>query len=134
MKRLFVSFALLISVFSISYAATGENLSMYQIKEYATVEEFKDAYLNKVITYAPVEKYIELLRKNSLSQQMDLGFRFRDFVVTNITGKTKKGKDTQDMEWTIKEVNGPSTRTFKVHSGNYKKEISYYSSDTEFLF
>lgn len=134
MKRLFVSFALLISIFSISYAATGENLTMYQIKEYATVEEFKEAYLNKTITYAPVEKYIQLLGRYSLSQQMDLGFKFRDFVVTNITGKTKKGKDTQDMEWTIKEVNGISTRTFKVHTGNYKKEISYYSSDTEFLF
>ena len=134
MKRLILLLALFICVCSLSFAVTGEDITKYHLKEYNTVEEFKEAYLNKVITYSPVEKYISLLGRTSLSQQMDLDFKFRDFLVTSIIGKTKKNKDTQEMEWTIKEVNGYKTKTFKVHTGNYTKEISYYNSDREFLF
>jgi hypothetical protein len=121
-------------VCTVSFAVSGEDITKYHLKEFNTVEEFKEAYLNKVITYAPVEKYISLLGYSSLSQQMNLDFRFRNFLVTSITGKTKKNKDTQDMEWTIKEVDGYVTKTFKVHTGNYTKKISYYNSDSEFLF
>lgn len=134
MKRLISVFAFLFSVCTVSFAVSGEDITKYHLKEFNTVEEFKEAYLNKIITYAPVEKYISLLGRSSLSQQMNLDFKFRNFLVTSITGKTKKNKDTQDMEWTIKEVDGYVTKTFKVHTGNYTKKISYYSSDREFLF
>lgn len=134
MKRFNLVFVLFICVCKVSFAVTGEDITKYRLKEYNTVEEFKEAYLNKIITYSPVEKYIEFLGSYSLSQQMDLDFKFRNFLVTNITGKTRKNKDTQDMEWTIKEVDGYVTRTFKVHTGNYTKKISYYKSDSEFLF
>ncbi len=133
MKRLISVFAFLFSVCTVSFAVSGEDITKYHLKEFNTVEEFKEAYLNKIITYAPVEKYISLLGRSSLSQQMNLDFKFRNFLVTSITGKTKKKKDTQDMEWTIKEVDGYVTKTFKVHTGNYTKKI-YYSSDREFLF
>ena len=134
MKRFISFFAFLFCVCTVSFAVSGEDITKYHLKEFNTVEEFKEAYLNKVITYAPVEKYISLLGYSSLSQQMNLDFRFRNFLVTSITGKTKKNKDTQDMEWTIKEVDGYVTKTFKVHTGNYTKKISYYNSDSEFLF
>lgn len=134
MKKSILLFSFLLSVVTVCNATTGESITKYQLKEYNTVEEFKEAYLNKVITYSPVEKYISLLGSYSLSQQMNLDFNFIDFLVTDIKGKTKKGKDTQEMEWTIKEVNGYTTKTFKVHTGNYKKKISYYSSNREFMF
>ena len=134
MKKFISVFAFLFCVCTVSFAVSGEDITKYHLKEFNTVEEFKEAYLNKIITYAPVEKYISLLGRSSLSQQMNLDFRFRNFLVTSITGKTKKNKDTQDMEWTIKEVDGYVTKTFKVHTGNYTKKISYYSSDSEFLF
>ncbi len=132
MKKVLILLVSFICTTSVSSAVKGEDLSKYHIKEYATVEEFQEAYLNKVITYSPIEKII--WGSASLCQQMKLDFKIRDFVVTSITGKTKKNKDTQEMEWTIKEVDGYATKTFKVHSGNYTKKIKYSNSDSEFLF
>lgn len=136
MKRLFTVLTLLMYVCSVAFAK-GEDISQYRLKEYSTVEEFQEAYLNKVITYSPVEKPVysgSLVTITELEQHMGLGFDFRSFVVTSITGKTRKNKDWLDMEWTIEEVGGNFRKTFKVHSGNYTQEIYYYNKDKEFLF
>ncbi len=129
MKKPILLFSLFLTFATFCHALTGEPLSKYQLKKYNTVEEFQEAYLNKVITYSPVLKYDPFLGKNVLSQEMNLGYRLRDFIVTSIIGKTKKRKDTQIMTWTIKEVNGETTRTFKVYTGNYKKNPIYYKYD-----
>ena len=107
MKRLFVSFAILIFVFSISYAVTGENLSKYHIKEYATVEEFQEAYLNKVITYSPIEVIYEYSDKDKAQWYVNLWHR--------INGPS----DTHDGTTTVtnyeygefSEFDNPSTTT-----------------------
>lgn len=127
MKKIVLLFSLLVSFVPICHAVTGESISKYHLKEYNTVEEFQEAYLNKVISYAPIGSA-------GYRQQMNLNFSIRNFIVTSITGKTKKGKDTQDMEWTIKEVDDIVTRTFIVHSGNYNKKIREINENREFLF
>lgn len=133
MKRFFLVYTFLFIVITFCHALTGESITRYQLKEYNTVEEFQEAYLNKVITYVPVKKYDYLVGAHPLSKQMGLDLTIMNFLVTSITGKTKKGKDTQDMLWTIKEVDGNTTVSFKVHTGNYKKKISEYSV-SEYMF
>ena len=133
MKRFFLVYTFLFIVITFCHALTGESITRYQLKEYNTVEEFQEAYLNKVITYVPIEKYDYILGAHPLSKQMGLDLTIMNFLVTSITGKTKKGKDTQDMLWTIKEVDGNTTVSFKVHTGNYKKKISEYSV-SEYMF
>lgn len=133
MKWRYTVLALLMCVCSVAYAE-AENLSKYRLKEYNTVEEFQNAYLNKVITYMPIEQpIVSGSHITELEQHMGLGYDFRSFIVTSITGKTKKNRDWLDMEWTIEEVGGNFRKTFKVHSGNYTQEIYYYNKDKEFL-
>ncbi len=133
MKWRYTVLALLMCVCSVAYAE-AENLSKYRLKEYNTVEEFQNAYLNKVITYMPIEQpIVSDSHITELEQHMGLGYDFRSFIVTSITGKTKKNRDWLDMEWTIEEVGGNFRKTFKVHSGNYTQEIYYYNKDKEFL-
>lgn len=133
MKWRYTVLALLMCVCSVAYAE-AENLSKYRLKEYNTVEEFQNAYLNKIITYMPIEQpIVSGSHITELEQHMGLGYDFRSFIVTSITGKTKKNRDWLDMEWTIEEVGGNFRKTFKVHSGNYTQEIYYYNKDKEFL-
>lgn len=126
MNKFLSFFALLLCACSVF--AQGEDFSKYKLKEHNTVEEFQNAYLNKIITYLP-----DFSSGISSSQQMGLGNEPINFRVISITGKTKKNRDWQDMEWTIEEVDGDLRKTFNVHSGNYTQEIYYYNKDKEFL-
>ena len=131
MKKILLTLSACLGCMLSMSAYTPENIKKYQLEDFKTVEDFRDAYLNKVLTYSPVET--KFLASSTLSQQMRLGLKMIDFVVTGIEGKTKKNAKSQTMTWTIESVDGGETRTFIVHSGIYNKEISRYSRDSEFV-
>lgn len=129
-KVFFVIFALMGVIYS--YADSVEILD-YSFTRCQTFEECQEKYLNKVITYYP--KITSL----GLSSEMDLGYEIKNFIVTSISIKTKK-KNYSCLNWTIKEVDGTLTKSFKLWIGEVpvsiilkKKEGEYFWSTIPFI-
>lgn len=125
MKKILLLFIALFGFMHL-FAANTENLYNYHIKEYPTFEEFKEHYINKVITYSP-----DINAHGNIFPQMGLGFTLREFSVISISLEKKK-KDYFVMEWLIKEVNSYMHKSFTVYIGNYTKKPE--SNKDEYFF
>ena len=130
MKKL-ILFVFAIAGVMYSFAAKTEDISQFRLKEYSTFEEYTEHYLNKVITYSPVEFNEWGSTRSKLIQQMNLGFNFKDFKVISITLEKKK-KDYYVMNWLLKEENSYTHKSFSVYVGNYTKPLS--REDDEYFF
>ena len=93
-----------------------------------TLEECQEQFLNKIITYYPKQTSF------GLSSEMGLGFEIKDFVVTSIDREIKK-KNYECLIWTIKEVNGNNTKSFKLWVGDIPKNILHgYRKEGEYFW
>ena len=63
---------------------------------------------------------------------MNLGYEIKDFVVTSIDIETKK-KNYECLIWTIKEVNGNKTTSFKLWVGDIPNKILHRDKEDEYL-
>lgn len=128
MKKIISVLTILICVYSVVYAAENEDLSKYRLKEYSTVEEFQEAYLNKVVTYLPIVKTSSSIPNHTYLEPA-LGFSYdleiRQYLVTNIIKTSKKKCEWLTMEWTIEDMDSHKTKTFTVFSNNYPNEVPY---------
>lgn len=110
-----------------SYAISSQEMWEYSLEPYQTFEECQEHYLNKVITYCPKES------SYGLSPQMNLGYEIKNFVVTSIGYETKK-KKYACLIWTIKEVNGNETRSFKLWVGDWPQSFIYRNVENEYYW
>ena len=109
MKNL-VSLFLLWAI-SLSVSAQAD-IEKFLIPSYNSIEEYQQL-VGKTITYYPKMKYISLLGRSSLSQQFNLDFKLRDFVVESISAEKKK-KDWIKTLWSLKEVGTGINRKITV--------------------
>jgi len=139
MKRLFTILTLLICVCSLAFATENEDISKYKLKEYSTVEEFQEAYLNKVVSYLPIVKTSSSIPDHTYLEPI-LGFSYdleiKQYLVTNIIKTSIKKCEWLTMEWTIEDMDSHKTKTFTVFSNNYPNEIPYTAKalGEKFLF
>lgn len=124
MKNL-VSLFLLWAI-SLSVSAQAD-IEKFVIPSYNSIEEYQQL-VGKTITYYPKMKYISLLGRSSLSQQFNLDFKLRDFVVESISAEKKK-KDWIKTLWSLKEVGTGINRKITVYIGNYTGKIDSYYRD-----
>ena len=125
MKRLFTILTLLMCC-SVAFATENVDIKKYRLKEYNTLEEYQEAYLNKMVVYFPNEKITSYSSNHTyLEPALGLGLEMRKFMVSSITQVSKKKLDWLTTEWVLKEVDGDFTKTITVISGNFTGTISY---------
>ena len=123
-KVLFIIFAIFGVMYS--YAAPAE-IWGYRFSPCNTFEECREHFLNKVITYYPMQS------SYGLSSKMGLGYEIKDFVVTSI-GYETKNKKYACLIWTIKEVDGSKTKSFKLWVGDLPNNILRSDKEGEYFW
>ena len=126
---LFIIFALLGGMHSFANPVQGWEMSGYKFSPCHTFEECQEYFLNKTITYYPQPSFYS----NGLSSKMNLGYEIKDFVVTSIDIETKK-KNYECLIWTIKEVNGNKTTSFKLWVGDIPNKILHRDKEDEYFW
>lgn len=107
MKKILFVLILLMNMFV--HVAAQENLDKYRIPDFNTVEEYQNL-VGKQFTYVPQRN------EYGLAQWCDLGFEPVDVTIKSVSGKTKKNKTSQKMEWVITTSNGKE-RHMTIFSG-----------------
>ena len=121
MKKLFTLFMLL----TMSLATFAQNdIEEYSIPSLSSIEEYQQ-FVGKTITYYPKKKWISLLSKYSLSQQFNLDFKLKDFIVESIVADKKK-KDWMKTIWTLKDAKTGYNKQITVFVGNYTGKVKDY--------
>ena len=116
MKKIFCVIILLMTMFI--HASAQESLDKYRIPDFNTIEEYQNL-VGKKFTYVPQRNEF------GLASWCELGFEPVEVTIKSITGKTKKNKTSQKMEWVITTSTGKESRMTIHHWFLQRKNGSY---------
>lgn len=119
MKKIFCVLILFMTMFI--HVSAQESLDKYRIPNFNTIEEYQNL-VGREFTYVPQRGTY------GLSSWCDFGYEPVEVTIKSITGKTKKNKTSQKMEWVVATSTGKESR-MTIFSGTPEKAIWNYRNE-----